>query len=74
MTGRYVRASSLGSAATAVLLLSATNAHAYLDPGSGSLIIQALIAGFLGASFYIATSWKKIKAYFQNRRDKKDAG
>jgi hypothetical protein len=29
-------------------LIPSTQAHAYLDPGSGSLIIQALIAGLLG--------------------------
>jgi hypothetical protein len=25
---------------------------AYLDPGAGSLVIQALIAGLIGAGFY----------------------
>ena len=29
-------------------LIPTTQAHAYLDPGSGSLIIQVLIAGLLG--------------------------
>jgi len=29
-------------------LIPTAQAHAYLDPGSGSLIIQALIAGLLG--------------------------
>ncbi len=27
------------------------NPMAYIDPGTGSLVIQALIAGFLGALF-----------------------
>ena len=35
---------------------------AYLDPGSGSFIIQLLIAGAVGAAFAIRMYWKKIKA------------
>lgn len=33
----------------------------YLDPGSGSFLIQLLIAAFLGISVAIAASWSKIK-------------
>ena len=73
MTASYARAGSLCALTACALLLSAMDAHAYLDPGSGSLLIQALIAGFLGASFYVAMSWKKLKAFFQARRDKKNA-
>lgn len=39
-------------------------AHAYLDPGSGSLILQMLLAGLLGAGVVIRVFWKKIKALF----------
>jgi hypothetical protein len=38
--------------------------HAYLDPGSGSFLIQLLIAGLVGAGFAIKLSWKKIKRLF----------
>ncbi|MEW6568844.1 MAG: hypothetical protein AB1449_11900 [Chloroflexota bacterium] len=38
---------------------------AYLDPGSGSYLLQLLIAGLLGAGFVIGTSWKKVKAFFK---------
>ncbi len=38
---------------------------AYLDPGSGSLIIQLLIAGLVGAGFIIKTYWKKITRFFR---------
>lgn len=47
-----------------VSLLFPQNAYAYLDPGTGSLIIQILIAGFLGVSYYIKVNWKKVKNYF----------
>ncbi|MBT3313522.1 MAG: hypothetical protein HN390_02810 [Anaerolineae bacterium] len=33
----------------------------YLDPGSGSIIIQLLVAALLGAGFFIRSQWAKIK-------------
>jgi hypothetical protein len=49
----------------AVLVL-ATPAElpAYVDPGSGSFLLQMLIAGLLGASVTLKTFWKQIKSYF----------
>ncbi len=35
---------------------------AYLDPGTGSVILQAVIAGFMGAMFAIKLFWGKIKS------------
>ena len=37
---------------------------AYLDPGSGSFLIQILIALFLGSAFAIRAFWGRIKAFF----------
>ena len=34
--------------------------HAYLDPGSGSFIIQMLIAGVVGAGFLLRGFWSKL--------------
>jgi hypothetical protein len=45
-------------------------AHAYIDPGTGSYVIQLVIAGLLGASFAIKIYWKKIKAFFANHYSK----
>lgn len=42
----------------------------YVDPGSGSYLIQAIIAAILGALFYFKTIWWKIKSFFH--RPKKD--
>jgi hypothetical protein len=38
---------------------------AYLDPGSGSFILQILLASFLGALFVVRTYWQKILAFFR---------
>jgi hypothetical protein len=36
----------------------------YLDPGSGSLLIQILIAVLLGLGVALRASWSTIKKYF----------
>jgi hypothetical protein len=36
----------------------------YLDPGSGSFIIQIAIAALLGLGVAIRVSWSKIKTLF----------
>jgi len=37
---------------------------AYLDPGTGALIFQALIAGLVGVSFAVKLFWSNIKRFF----------
>ena len=36
----------------------------YLDPGSGSIILQMVIAAILGAGVIIRSQWSKIKKLF----------
>ncbi len=36
----------------------------YLDPGSGSFLIQIAIATLLGLAIAIRASWGKIKGFF----------
>ena len=40
----------------------------YLDPGSGSFLIQLLIAGLAGAGIAIAISWGRIKRLFRRNK------
>lgn len=42
----------------------------YIDPGSGSYLIQMIIAGILGALFYFKTIWWKIKSFFTRNKPK----
>jgi hypothetical protein len=37
-------------------------AHAYIDPGAGSLIWQMLIAGALTAAFFLRRYWVKLRS------------
>jgi hypothetical protein len=45
-------------------LLVVPTAAAYLDPGTGSLIFQALIAGAMAASVSIKVFWGRIRRLF----------
>jgi hypothetical protein len=47
-----------------LLLAPVRGPRAYLDPGSGSYLLQLLIAGLFGALFVVKLSWGKIKAFF----------
>jgi hypothetical protein len=38
---------------------------AYLDPGTGSLILQALVATLAGAIVAVTAYWQKIKSLFR---------
>ena len=50
--------------AVLALLLLVREAHAYLDPGTGSYIIQILIAGLFGALFMLKVFWGRIVGFF----------
>jgi len=44
--------------------------NAYLDPGSGSFILQLLIASLVGGLFILKSYWKKIISFFRERSAK----
>lgn len=46
--------------------------YAYIDPGSGSFIIQAILAFLLGAGYMVKVYWRKIKNVFARRSAKQD--
>ncbi len=46
-------------------------AHAYLDPGSGSSFFQLLIAMLLGGLFMLKLSWQRIKTRFKETMARK---
>jgi hypothetical protein len=54
------------------IILSAPNLsrNAYLDPGSGSYLLQILLAALLGSMFFFRSFWAKILKFF--RKGSKD--
>ncbi len=55
------------SAAIVALVLGTTAAHAYIDPGTGSMMLQGLIALIAGLALGIRLKWQAIKEYFHRR-------
>lgn len=39
------------------------SAYGYLDPGTGSYVLQLLIGGLLGGLFAVGLFWKRILAF-----------
>jgi len=48
--------------ATLILMLVSAPAYAYIDPGTGSFLIQGIIAAVIGAGVVAKLFWHKIKA------------
>ncbi len=44
-------------------------ALAYLDPGTGSMIIQALAVAVFSSLFFIKRIWHSIKKFFGRNKD-----
>jgi hypothetical protein len=38
-------------------------AHAYIDPGTGSYLLQLLIGGLFAAAFTLKAFWGRIRTY-----------
>ena len=48
-----------------VSLISYTSpAYAYLDPGTGSMLLQGLIGGLAVVLSFLSIYWQKVKAFF----------
>lgn len=48
-------------------------AHAYLDPNTGSYLLQIMAAGLFGGLYAVSHWWKKIKEFvlkFTSRKEK----
>lgn len=43
------------------------NAHAYIDAGSGSMILQVLLGGIAGALVVIKLYWHKFLSIFKRK-------
>ncbi len=54
------------------LVLLPADAFAYIDPGTGSFIVQVIIGTILSASFAIRMYWTKLKLFFFGRNQSSD--
>lgn len=53
--------------AVALVLAVPTDAAAYLDPGTGSCIVQALVAGFLAGVVFLREARTNLAARLRRR-------
>lgn len=63
------------SAVAALLTMTTVDAFAYLDPGTGSIILQGLIAAFAAVAVTARIYWRKIADFLRdpfNRRREQD--
>lgn len=51
-----------------LLLLIPCTAHAYLDPGTGSMIVQVIIGSVLAGLYMAKVYWRKIVHFFKKNK------
>lgn len=57
------------SLAGALLVAASQPAWAYIDPGTGSMLVQSLLAIIAIALAAGRSGWEKVKSLFSRRRD-----
>jgi hypothetical protein len=58
---------------TSIFFLAGTNsAHAYLDPGVGSMLLQVILGGVAGAAVLFKLYWARLLTAFGIRRQQAD--
>jgi ribose/xylose/arabinose/galactoside ABC-type transport system permease subunit len=60
------------SLAASILSAPIESSNAYLDPGSGSFLLQILLAALLGGLFVLRSYWGKVKTFFANLFSKEE--
>ena len=72
--GRGVTSVSIGDvmsrliAVTILVFLLSSPAWAYLDPGTGSMLVQGLVAALAVVSAAVAAFWTRIRQLFSGRK------
>lgn len=56
-------------AVSLLLTVAAQPAQAYLDPASGSLLLQLLLGGIAGAALAIKLFWHRITGFFRGTKE-----
>jgi len=61
-------------AAVVFALSCCGDALAYLDPGTGSILLQGLIAGIAATVTWASLHWQRTKAWFRGLRKRPPGG
>jgi len=49
-----------------------SDAYAYIDPGTGSLVIQVILGALVGVGITVKIYWYKLKGFISNINKKDD--
>ena len=62
---RHLRSSMVLSVVPAFFLLGLpVETHFYIDPGTGSIVLQAALGALVGALVAVKMFWRQIKGFF----------
>ena len=50
-----------------LLLFSSQMAYGYIDPGTGSYLLQIIAAGFFAGAYTVKVYWKSITSFFKRK-------
>jgi hypothetical protein len=64
MIGRRARIHIVVGLTLGLWLLTVPPAHAYIDPGTGSIVIQAVAAGAMAVALTGRLMWRRLKGFF----------
>ena len=53
-----------------IFIFSTSTAHAYLDPGTGSMILQVVLGGIAGIAILGKLFWNRFKELFKFNKNK----
>ncbi len=57
-----------------VVVQSPAHAACYVDPGSGAVLLQALLAGALGSLFFVKRAYDAFREWVSRKRGDSDKG
>jgi len=69
LPGPEVESRPIGQYAAAVAQANLWRMLAYLDPGSGSLLLQALVGGVASAAVFGRVYWRRAKRFLRIGRN-----
>jgi hypothetical protein len=58
-----------GAVALCAWVALSTEAYAYLDPGSGSMMLQILLASVLGGLYAVRAYWRRVRSRLRRQRE-----
>jgi hypothetical protein len=70
---RASRVAAMGGCLFVLFMVCEGVAHAYLDPGSGSMLIQLVVAAVAGALLSVRLFWQRLKLGVMSIFSREDA-